>query len=386
MIDLKKAEEQILESTPILERESVPILDAVGRVLARDITASEDLPASNISAMDGYAVPSSSVCGASKEKPVHLKIIGESPAGRPCSKILKKGQAVRIMTGGVVPEGADTVVRREHTREESGYVLCYRDTDPGTGIRFKGESLKKDQIVLRAGDRVTPMEVGALATLRRAHVYVHRKPLVAVLSPGDELSDFHEPPSPFKIMCSNLYVLAALIKDAGALPLYLGIVRDDLTALEALLKEALRADLIITSGGTSRGKYDLVHQAFASLGFKMKFSNILVKPGKPTIFGTLGKSLVFGLPGNPSATMLSFKQFIKPVLLKMTGHPRGCNGSQNSDDPFAPIDSFNYALGGNKGHLPGSQIPLTTPLPKNGRKLPGPAPMEMSRTFLKVHG
>ena len=161
---------------------------------------------------------------------------------------------------------------------------------------------------------------GALATLRRAYVYVHRKPLVAVLSTGDELSDFHEPSSLPKAMCSNMYTLTAQVVEAGATPLCLGIVEDDLQALQTLLYEALRADVIITSGGTSNGKYDLIHKAFASLDMEMKFTNIFVKPKKPTIFGTIRRNLIFGLPGNPSAAMLSFEQFVKPVLLKMMGH------------------------------------------------------------------
>lgn len=380
MIDLNKAQTMILKATPVLGRESVPILDALRRVLFQDIIVFEDLPASDISALDGYAVRHAFFTGVSSQNPVRLRIIGESPAGKPCGAIVGDGEAVRIMTGGVVPLGADTVVKLENAVEESGYVLCNNDPGCGNGIRFQGDSLKKGEIVLRAGDIISPLEVGALATLRRAYVTVFRKPLVAVLSTGDELSGFHEPPSPSKAMCSNLYALAAQVVEAGAIPLCLGIVQDDLQAQQALLHEALCADVIITSGGTSRGKYDLVHKVFASLGMEMRFSNIFAKPGKPTVFGTIGKNLIFGLPGNPSASMLSFKQFILPALLKMMGH-RNVSHNLNSkpdlrdlNNPLSLIDSFNDEQSGK--HQRASQVPLGRTLSKNDRRLqkqtPGP--------------
>ncbi|WP_319405252.1 gephyrin-like molybdotransferase Glp [uncultured Desulfosarcina sp.] len=372
MIDLHEAQRVILQATPVLGRESVPILDALRRVIAQDITAVDDLPESDISAMDGYAVRQTSLYGVSRHNPVRLRIIGESPAGKPCGAIVGDGEAVRIMTGGLVPEGADTVVKIEETTEGGGYVICTNNPGRGGGIRFKGDSLKKGDVVLRAGEVISPLEVGALASLRRAYVYVHRKPIVAILSTGDELSDFHEPSSSGKAMCSNLYALAAQAMESGAKPLCLGIVQDNLQAQQTMLHEALRADVIITSGGTSRGKYDLVHKALAALGIQMRFSTIFAKPGKPTIFGTIGRNLIFGLPGNPSATMLSFEQFIKPALLKMTGHQNGlyCStGNLNAPklkDAFLSVDSFNHEQGGNKEHRRASQVPLGGRLHRQG--------------------
>lgn len=368
MINLKKAQKQILKSTPVLGRESVPILDAMKRVLVQDIVVFEDLPASDISALDGYAVRHTFLHRIHSQNPC-LKIIGESSAGRPCSAVAGDGEAVRIMTGGLMPKGTDTVLRIEDCVENNGYVSSSNDPGCGSGIRFKGESLKKGETILYAGDIISPLEIGALATLRRAHVYVHRKPLVAILSTGDELSDFHEPALPSKAMCSNLYSLAAQVLEAGGIPLCLGIVQDDLKAQQSLLDEALRADVIITSGGTSRGKFDLIHKAFNSLGMKTRFSTMFAKPGKPTIFGTIKTTLIFGLPGNPTATMLSFDQFIKPALLKMTGHENvSITLNSRSDlhdfnDTFSSIDSFNHEQGGNKEHHRASQIPLKRALP-----------------------
>lgn len=361
MIDLKKAQALILGATPVLGRESVPLLDALNRVLAQDIMAVEDLPAVDISAFDGYAVRHCSLTDETA-KNITQRIIGESPAGKPCGAIVRPGEAVRIMTGGLIPKGADTVVKIEETVEQDGTVTCINVPKRGEGIRLRGDSVRKGDIVLRSGDYITPMEIGALAGMRRAYVYVHRKPIVAILSTGDELSDFHEPFSDAKAMCTNLYALAAQVADANAQPLLLGIVADDLEEQQAILNEALCADVIITSGGTSRGKYDLVQKTLAALGMEIRFSNLFAKPGKPTTFGTLQNRLIFGLPGNPTATMLSFAQFIKPALFKMMGRksdtPRRNGGLCEADGPLCEIDSFNSAHGGNKDHARAYQIPL----------------------------
>jgi len=364
MIDLHEAQGRILQATPVLGRESVPIIEALRRVLAQDIAAVENLPASDISAVDGYAMRYTSLQGASRRHPAHLRVIGEAPAGKPCRATVGDGEAVRIMTGGLVPEGADTVIKLEETVEDGGYVKCMADRGKGYGIRPKGDSLKKGQIVLRAGNVISPLEIGALASMRRAYVYVHRKPVVAILSTGDELSDFHEPASPWKAMCSNLYALAAQLVEANAMPLCLGIVEDNLQSQQDILVEALRADMIVTSGGTSRGKYDLIGRTFASLGMEMRFSTIFAKPGKPTLFGTIGKRPVFGLPGNPSATMLSFEQFIRPALLKMMGHRNGLHASYGNAvsgcgiDGLLNIDSFTNQPGEENKHRRASQVPL----------------------------
>ena len=373
MIDLNEARKQIVKAAPVLGRESVHILESLRRVLAEDIVVMEDFPAMDMSAMDGYAVRHASLHGVCGRNPVRLRIVGESAAGRPCGVSVGDGEAVRIMTGALVPEGADTVVRLEGTEEDGGFCVCTNDPGRGDGIRFRGESLSKGQVVLRAGDVISPVEVGVLATLRRACVYVHQKPLVAIFSTGDELTDFHEPPSPWKIMCSNLYALAAQVEEVGAVPLCLGVVQDDLEAQKSLLSQGLRADVVITSGGLSRGKYDLVRKSFASLGVDIKFSNILLKPGKPMIFGTIGGKLIFGLPGSPSAVMLSFDQFIKPAILKMMGHPGVSHASQGRshwrdvNGPSFLIDSFAPGHTCPSGIQRASLVPMGRPSPLNGR-------------------
>ncbi len=364
MIDIIEAQQLILEATPVLGRENVPLLDSLRRVLARDIIATEDFPAADISAKDGYALRHVSLLRASITSPKHLRVIGESAAGRPCAATVKAGETVRIMTGGMVPEGADTVASMETATEDSGYVICDNDASRGSNVRLRGESLKKGDVVFHAGVVVSPLNIGALASLRRAYVSVYRKPLVAILATGDELTDFHEPSSPWKTMSSNLYSLAAQVLESGAIPLCLGIVKDELETLRSHLSEALHADVIITSGGMSKGKYDLVQAAFASLGMDMTRSTLLGKPGKPSIFGKIGDNLVFGLPGSPTAAMISFEQFIKPALLKMMGHsngPRAPYIRQEENGPFSLIGKFDHRQTCDTEEARASLIPFIMP-------------------------
>lgn len=382
MIDLDAARNRILDATPVLGGESVHILDSLKRVLSGDILVTEDFPVSDISAMDGYAVQHRSLAGASEQTPVRLKIIGESPAGRPFGDRVGKGEAVRIMTGGLVPDGADTVVKIEDAREEAENVVFTRYPIRGDGIRFRGESLKKGDVVLRAGDVIGPVEVGLLATLRRAYVQVHQKPLVAILSTGDELTDFHDPPSPSKTMCSALYSLTAHVMESGAVPLCLGVAQDNFEAQKRLLSKALRADVIITTGGMSKGKYDLIQKSFASFGMVLKFSSISAKPGKPSIFGIMEKKLVFGLPGNPCASLLSFEQFIQPALFKMMGHLSGSRSRQakshwrSISGPVSGIDSFANGHADNRGHLKASLVPLGRVSSGNDGRLKNASPTD----------
>ncbi len=341
MTDLREALASILKETPILGKESVPVLDALNRILARDVATVEDLPAADISAVDGYALCHGDLKGASDRWPVALDIIAESSAGNPCDRRVTPGTAVRIMTGALVPEGANAIIKIEHTLEKEDRVFCLDQPGPGQGIRLQGESFKKGDVVLKAGALLTPLEIGGLAGLRRAWVHVHRKPVVAVLSTGSELADFHDPLSRSKVMSSNLYALSAQVIDSGATPLCQGSVQDHLEDLIQVLEETGHADVVITSGGTSKGRYDLTHEAFESLGVRIKFSNQARKKGKPTLFGTRGDQLFFALPGNPYAAMLSFDQFVKPVLLKMMGHPDVLQAVAGLNGNFFKVNGHN---------------------------------------------
>jgi molybdopterin molybdotransferase len=319
MLPIGEAQKKVLEEIPVLGQERIHILEALGRVLAQDVAAVRNVPAADNSAMDGYCVRHEDIAGASSAKPARVELVGESPAGKPFTGTLKRGQAVRIMTGGIIPEGADTVIMLEDTEREGNLVVCLNDPGSNAHIRITGEDVMAGEVVLKQGDVIRPPEVGMLATLGHAYVYVRQRPVVAILSTGDELVDLDEPFSMGKVVCSNTYSLAAQVLDCGATPLSLGIASDNIEDLRSKLKDGLRADVILTSGGVSVGKYDLVKDTLAEVGMKIKFWKVAMKPGKPLVFGTIGVKPVFGLPGNPTSAMISFEQFVRPALLKMMG-------------------------------------------------------------------
>ncbi len=320
MIEIGEAQQKVLEEIPVLGRERIHVVDALGRVLAQNVAAIRDVPSTDNSAMDGYSCRHEDVAGAEPGNPVTLKVIGDSPAGRPFEGEVRPGEAVRIMTGGVIPLKADTVVMVEDTRLNGDQVTCLKDPGLGAHIRRRGEDVRAGEEVLGTGDIIRPPEVGMLATLGHAYVHVYQRPIVAILSTGDELVELDEPFVPGKVICSNSYSLAAQVLECGAVPISLGIASDDDADQRARISDGLRADVILTSGGVSVGKYDLVKDTLSQLGMQVKFWKVAMKPGKPLVFGTIGNKPVFGLPGNPTSAMISFEQFVRPALLKMMGH------------------------------------------------------------------
>lgn len=320
MLQIGEAQQRVLEEIPVLGVERIHIMEALGRVLAQDVQAVRNVPSADNSAMDGYCLIHADISGANSANPKRIKIIGESPAGRPFNGVVSRGQAVRIFTGGTIPAGSDTVIMLEDTEKEGDDIICLNDPGFGAHIRPEGEDVKGGEVVLHCGDIIRPPEVGMLATLGHAYVYVYQRPIVAILSTGDELVDLDEPFSAGKVVCSNSYSLAAQVSECGAIPLSLGIASDSAHDQRSKLSGGLRADVILTSGGVSVGKYDLVKGTLTDLGMKVKFWKVAMKPGKPLVFGSLGGKPVFGLPGNPTSAMISFEQFVRPALLKMMGH------------------------------------------------------------------
>ncbi len=322
MREIQEAQQMVLDEIAVLGRERLHILDALNRVLAQDVQAKRDVPMADNSAMDGYCCRHEDVKGANRSQPVVLRIVGDSPAGHPFAGEIKPGEAVRIMTGGLLPSGADTIVMVEDTEITGNGVVCFHDPGPGAHIRTRGEDVKAGEVVLKRGHIMRPPEVGMLATLGHAYVYVYQRALVAILSTGDELVDLDEAFDKSKVVCSNTYSLAAQVADCGAVPICLGIASDDEADQRGYLVDGLRADVIVTSGGVSVGKYDLVKDALTKLGMRVKFSKVAMKPGKPLLFGTIDNRPIFGLPGNPTSAMVTFEQFVRPALLKMMGHFR----------------------------------------------------------------
>jgi len=320
MLEIGEAQHKILEDIPVLGRERIHILEALGRVLAENIEAVRDVPSADNSAMDGYCCKAKDIEGASPDNPIRLKIIGESPAGRPFQGEVGSDEAVRVMTGGLIPNGADTVIMVEDTNHDGDYVVCLKDPGVAAHIRRRGEDVLVGETVLSQGDIIRAPEVGMLATLGHAYVHVYQRPIVAILSTGDELVDLDEPFTPGKVVCSNSYSLAAQVAECGAIPLSLGIANDDHGSQRRRISDGLRADVLVTSGGVSVGNYDMVKDTLAQLGMQLKFWKVNMKPGKPLVFGSIQNKPVFGLPGNPTSAMISFEQFVRPALLKMMGH------------------------------------------------------------------
>jgi len=320
MITVEEALDRILSRLAPLGAEKVPILDTLGRVMAEEISAGRDIPPLDNSGMDGYAVRWEDIRSASTDHRVQLDVIEDLPAGFVARQTVGKGQAIRIMTGAPIPKGADTVVPVEDTEMKERRVFILKSLGAGANIRRAGEDVKKGDRVISTGDLIRPAEVGMLASLGRSFVYVYQRPQVAILATGDELADVDETLDGVKIVSSNSYALAAQVKDCGAIPIQLGIARDRKEEIEKKLRQGLRADVLISSAGVSVGDYDFVKDVLNDLGTEMVFWKVAMKPGKPLAFGLIQGKPVFGLPGNPVSSMVSFEEFVRPSLLKMMGH------------------------------------------------------------------
>ena len=324
MISFNTALTAILNSVrPSTGTESVPLILSLGRTLSSAITANEDYPAEANSAMDGFAVRAADTAGASKDAPVRLHIIGDAPAGKPCPLPLNPGEAVAIMTGGILPTGADAVVQVEVTRREGDDVLILRETPAGTAVRPAGEDIRSGEEILRAGRRITPADIGVLATTGHAGVPVRIKPKVAVLSTGNELVEpAHQPPRGHLRNSSGPALIAA-VHAAGAEAIDLGIVGDAREELEEAIETGLQYDLLLTTGGVSAGEYDFVQHLLPEAGVTVAFHGVAIRPGKPLMFGTRDdgdlRTWVFGLPGNPVSSLVTFEIFVRPLLRGLLG-------------------------------------------------------------------
>ncbi|MFO7997053.1 MAG: molybdopterin molybdotransferase MoeA [Dehalococcoidia bacterium] len=334
MISVEEALEKILSYVEVLEPERKPILDCLGQVLAEDVYSTIDVPPLDNSAMDGYALRAEDARGAGESSPRYLTVVGELAAGSMPTERVRPGTAIRIMTGAPLPEGADTVVRFEDTdevgRKSSGGdlsqigILC--PVKKGMNVRRRGEDIAGGDLILRKGTVLRPQEIGMLASLGRSTALVIRRPVVAILATGDELIGVDQPLAPGKIYDSNTYTIAAEVSRYGGIPRILGIGRDSVQSLTEKIDKGLDADMVITTGGVSKGDYDMVKDVLAERG-EIGFWTVCMKPGKPLAFGTMtkmegGKEKKvphLGLPGNPVSSMITFEQFARPAILKMMG-------------------------------------------------------------------
>ncbi len=315
MITVEEAQERVLAEVTLVGTEQTVFSEALGRVLREDVIATYDVPQADNTAMDGYAVRADDIA----HPPVRLHVIEDLPAGTVATKRVEPGTAIRIMTGALIPDGADTVAHVEITDAGADFVTVKQSLKRGTNLRRRGEDMQAGDVVLREGMPIGAAEVGVLASVQKSVVRVARRPTVAIISTGDEIIDVDQRREFGKVVNSNSYSLAALTREAGASPRMIGIVRDSREATIAAIESALESDFILSSGGVSVGAYDFVKDALDALGAQTKFWQIAMKPGKPVVLSRVRNRLYFGLPGNPVSCMVSFLLFIAPALRKAMG-------------------------------------------------------------------
>ena len=312
-LTFKQARELVLDAVrPAVGTEEVTLECAAGRVLAEDVAADRDTPALPRSVRDGYAVRAADLPG-------ELTVIGEVRAGEHYTGEVGPGQAVEIMTGAPLPAGADAVVMVEHTRRADSRVAIDKGAEAGQFINPRGCEAAAHEVVLRAGARLDYSGVAMLAAFGRSRAKVFRKPAVAILATGDEIVETDEAPREFQIRNSNAWSLAAQVARAGGVPRVLPVARDTMEHTRGLIEQGLEADLLLLSGGVSAGKYDVVEPVLASLGAEFFFDRVLIQPGQPLVFGRARERFFFGLPGNPSSTMVTFEVFARAALERLGG-------------------------------------------------------------------
>lgn len=315
MLTYDQALDVVLRTVRPLESEELPLPEALGCVLAEDIDAAWDMPMADNSIMDGYAFRHAGY----REGDVLPVAPGLIRAGDDGKTRGPEGSAVRIMTGAPLPPGCDSVVPKEDVAEVVGGIRLLKPIGPGAYVRRRGEEFRRGETLLNAGKALRAGEIGLLAANGNARVRVHRRLRVALLTTGDELVDLGTRPGPGRIVDSNRHLLAARLREEGCDVVSLGRAADDAADLEALLRRGLDADLLLTSGGVSVGDYDLVQESLNGLGFVPGFWKVAIKPGKPLLFGTVQGKPVFGLPGNPAASAVTFQLFVRPALRRLRG-------------------------------------------------------------------
>jgi len=318
LLPVDEALSRLLEDVVPTEAEMLPLHEAAGRVLARDIVALRTQPPFDASAMDGYAIRAADANAAG----ARLRVIGEAPAGRLFAGHVGTGEAVRIFTGAPMPDGADTVLIQENTRRiDASTVEVAEPVAPMKNVRLRGLDFREGDVLLGAGRRLDPAALSLAASANHPAVPVTRKPLVAIIATGDELLPPGSETGPDQIIASNVYGVAAAARDAGAEVLDLGIAPDRKGAIAALVDEAIarNADVIVTIGGASVGDHDFIHDVLTAQGVELAFWKVAMRPGKPLMFGRKGPTRVLGLPGNPVASLICSQLFLKPLIARLCG-------------------------------------------------------------------
>ncbi len=323
MLSLESACQQILSRVTALSSENVPVPEAYGRFLSEDIIAPIALPGFDNSAMDGYAVRSADVTHATSDKPIRLELLGRSVAGETTTPSLKQGGCIRVFTGAPIPNGADAVVMQEDTlidADNQRWIWVRDGVKPWENVRFRGEDVKRESIVLSKGARITSARIGLASALGLSVVSVGRRPRVGLIATGSELKEPGTALENGKIYESNRNMIASLVERSGGIPSVLPLVPDSRADTQNALAAAFQNhDAVITSGGVSVGELDFVKEAFEALGGRLEFWRVAIKPGKPFVFGELAGKYLFGLPGNPVSALVTFLLLVRPALLHWQG-------------------------------------------------------------------
>jgi molybdopterin molybdotransferase len=327
MILIEEAEKILNDITYRPETEEVSLMDSLGRVLGRDIVSRISMPPFNKSAMDGYAI-------RSDDDSKTFNIVEVIAAGSVPLKAINKGECAKIMTGAMVPSGADRVIKVEVTEKKNGHMTITGE-DKRVNICCLGEDVKPGDVILKAGHLVRPPEVGIIASMGLNSVTVYKRPLVGIVTTGSEIKEPGRELEPGQIYNSNAYSISAQVVQTGALVKYEGIVSDQIEIMSQKIQMLLSGtQMVLISGGVSMGDYDYVPQILTDLGVQLHFDKVAIQPGKPTVFGTRGDTLVFGMPGNPVSTFIVFEVFVKPVLYRIMGFnytPSIIKGVMNKD-------------------------------------------------------
>ncbi|MDR7867552.1 MAG: molybdopterin molybdotransferase MoeA [Sporomusaceae bacterium] len=318
-VSLDMAQDKLLKAVRVIAAEEVALADCWRRVLADEVVADADFPPFDRSPLDGYALIAADVAEAAPEWPVVLEVVDDIPAGSVPRVAVRPGTAAKIMTGAPVPEGATGVVRREDVREEPGRATVFAGAGVAANLCRRGEEIAAGEKVIAAGTVVNAGVMGLLALLGVSRPRVFKRPRVALLATGSEVTDIEAPLPPGAIRNSNSYMLAAQVRDAGAEPIMFGIARDEVAVIISRLSAAAACDLIVTTGGVSAGDYDLLADVYRELGISVMFERVGIKPGMPVLAGHKDGKLYVGLSGNPAAASVAFEQIVRPALLKMAG-------------------------------------------------------------------
>lgn len=321
MLSVKEAQEKVLSCSIKHKIKKVSLLDSLGLVLAENMISEDFIPAYDNSAMDGFAVKAVDIVGADKNYPIKLKLIKEDlPAGKIPENKLESGYCVQIMTGAPIPEGSDCVVMKEDAIKEGKDVLIFRECKQGENVRYKGEDIKKGDVVIKKGKKIFPGDIGVMASIGRSEILVNFPPTVGILATGSELVEIHEKLETGKVRDSNSYSLSAQIKEAGACSERYGIVRDDKEILKKKIRETLSdCDILLLTGGVSVGDYDFVKEILGELDAEFVFWRVNQRPGKPLAFLTYKDKFIFALPGNPVSVMVCFELYVRPLIKKIMG-------------------------------------------------------------------